>query len=189
MERESILLAAWRLNRVFPLVIGGLLLLNIAVYLVISFSTSPQLNALERQLIEQQASLREGRAGAAAQNPVKAYRQGESDLNKFAEAIPPKSEYTALIGEIFSLAGRAGLAIDSIGYDPKEIAGQNLLRYGLAFSVKGDYGQIKRFIHSLEQSERLIVIEDLALSGGGQPGEAQVELRLRLATFFRTEAS
>lgn len=188
MERESILLTAWKMNRTFPLMIGGLLILNIAVYLVISLATSPQLDALERQLIQQQSSQRQIRAGAAAQNPVQAYRQGEADLEKFGAAIPSRSEFTALIGEIFSLADRAGLVIDSIGYDPKEIAGQNLLRYGFSFSVKGDYGQVKRFIHSLEQSERLIVIDDLALSGG-KAGAAQVELRLRLATFFRTEAS
>lgn len=190
MERESILMAAWRLNRVFPVLIGALILINVATYLLMNYTVSPKLDALERQLIERQATVRQSRqAGAQAQAPVEIYRRGEADLEKFRASIPVRSEFTALIGEIFSLAEEAGLTIDRIGYDPKEMAGQGLLRYGLAFSVRGDYGQIKTFIYSLEQSQRLIVIDELALSGGGEPGQAQVELRLRLATFFKTEAS
>jgi hypothetical protein len=95
-------------------------------------------------------------------------------------AVIPQSEFPALLGEIFSLASQAGLAIDQIGYQPKELEGQGLLRYGLAFSVHGDYGQVKRFIYSLEQSERLFVIDGLTLSGGQEAGEATVELRLQL---------
>ena len=57
-----------------------------------------------------------------------------------------------------------------------------MLRYGLGFSVRGDYGRIKRFIFSLEQSDRLIVIDALGLRRGGE-GEASVDLSLKLATF------
>lgn len=188
MDRESILLVAWRLNRFFPLLIGGLLLLNVAAYLLLNHVATPRRDALERQLMDLQSRLRQSRQSAAeAKSPAEIYRQGEADLQKFRAAIPAKNEFPALLGEIFSLADRAGLSIERIGYQPKEVEGQGLLRYGLAFSVHGDYGQLKRFIHSLERSQRLIVIDGLTLSGGREPGEAQVELRLQLTTFFRTE--
>jgi type IV pilus assembly protein PilO len=190
MERESILLAAWRLNRILPLLVGGLVLLNVVAYLSLNYLASPQRDALEKQLMELQARVRQNRqSDAETKTPAEIFRRGEADLQKFRAVIPSKSGFPALLGEIFSLAGQAGLTIDQIGYQPKEVEGRGLLRYGLAFSVNGDYGQIKRFIYSLEQSERLIVIDSLTLSGGRESGLATVELRLQLATFFRTEAS
>jgi type IV pilus assembly protein PilO len=190
MDRESILLVAWRLNRVLPLLVGILVLLNVAAYLSLNYLASPQRDALERQLMDLQSRVRQTRqSDAEAKTPAEIYRRGEADLQKFRAVIPAKSEFPALLGEIFSLAGQAGLTIDQISYQPKEIEGRGLLHYGLAFSVHGDYGQVKRFIYSLEQSDRLIVIDGLTLSGGRESGEATVELRLQLATFFRTEAS
>jgi type IV pilus assembly protein PilO len=190
MERESFLRVAWRLNRFFPLLIASLILLNAAAYLLLGYVVTPQRAALEKELMDLQARTRQGRlAEAATKTPAEIYRRGEADLQKFRATIPAKSEFPALLGEIFSLANQAGLTIDQIGYQPKEVEGEGLLRYGLAFSVRGDYGQVKRFIHSLEQSERLMGIDGLTLSGGRDSGEAKVELRLQLATFFRTEAS
>jgi type IV pilus assembly protein PilO len=191
MARESILLTTWRLNRRIPILIGGLILLNIAAYLLMSNVVAPRLDALERRYIKLQSQVRElrltGKTDAAAGSPREIYRRGEEDLGQFRAAIPPRTELTALIGEIFSLAGKAGLSIDRIGYDPTEISGRELLRYSLNFSVNGDYGQIKRFVYSLEQSGRLIAIEELSLSGGGESKEGKVNLRVRLSTYFKTD--
>jgi len=189
MARESILLTAWRLNKKIPLLIGGLILLNIAAYAILSNVVGPRLDALERRYIERQSQVRQvrltGQSGAAAGSPREIFRRGEEDLGKFRAAIPSRTEFTALIGEIFSLATNAGLSIDRIGYEPKEITGHELLRYTLNFSVSGDYGQIKRFVYSLEQSDRLIAIEELSLSGESKEGK--VNLRVRLSTYFKTD--
>lgn len=190
MARESILLAAWRLNRRIPLLIGGLILLNILLYAAISYVVTPRLNALERLYIERQTQVREARSGGngvSAENPREIFRRGEEDLGTFRAEVPSRSEFTALIGEIYSLAGEAGLSIDRIAYDPEEIPGRALLRYTLNFSVGGDYGQIKRFVYSLEQSDRLIALEELSLSGG-KAEEGEVNLRVRLSTYFKTDS-
>lgn len=191
MARESILLTAWRLNRRIPVLIGGLILLNIAAYSIMSYVVLPRINALERRYIDRQAQVREarltGQSSASAGSPREIYRRGEEDLEKFRGAIPSRTEFTALIGEIYSLAEKAGLSIDRIGYDPKEVEGRGLLRYALNFSVSGDYGQIKRFVYSLEQSDRLIAIEEISLSGGGKSAEGEVNLRVRLSTYFKTD--
>lgn len=187
MEREPIWLTAWRLNRFLPLLIAGLFLLTAGSYLFLHFHSLPKLGALEHELIAQQAHLRQGRQNAERKTPAETYRQAVADLQSFRAAIPGKNEFPKLLGEIFSLSGKAGLSIDQISYQPKEVAGQGLLRYGLAFTVRGSYSQIKRFVYSLEQSERLLVIDSLTLSGGRETGEALVELRLQLATFFLTD--
>jgi type IV pilus assembly protein PilO len=188
MARESIFLAAWRLNKAVPLLIGGLLLLNGAAYALMTYVVAPGIDDLERRYIERQSSVRQLRqAGAATGSPQEIYRRGVEDLEKYRAAIPSRTEFTALIGEIFSLAKKAGLSIDRISYDPKEIPDHDLLRYALNFSLGGDYGQVKKFVFSLERSERLIIIEELSLSGGGEPSQGDVNLRLRLSTYFRTD--
>lgn len=187
MTGRSLLLAAWRLNRTVPLLIAALLLLNMAAYAVLAYLEAPRIDTLERRYIERQALVREARqAGAAIATPQRTFLRGRQDLEVFREAIPPRSAFTDLIGEVFSLASEAGLAIDRIGYDPEEDTGRNLLRYGLQFTVTGRYGELKRFVYALEQSERLIAIEELTLrSGEAQGGE--VALAVRLSTYFTTD--
>ncbi len=187
MERRTLILAAWRLNRTFPVLIGVLLLANIAVFAFISFRVSPALEEMERRYIARQATLRQGRQGEA-QSPVAIYRRGQSDLQKFRAMLPEKTDFTALIGEIYALAGAEGLSIERISYAPKEIPEEGLQRYALSFSVHGEYAQIKRFIFAIEQSKRVLAVENIALAGG-QPTRPGVDLQLQLVTYFRTGQS
>ncbi len=189
MNKESFFRAAWRMNKGFPLAIAALLALNIVVFSLITFLTSPRIDALEREYISLQNQARAGRQeGQQAEGPQNTYRQGKEDLKKFWAAIPPETEFTALIGEIFSLAKNAGLDINQITYTPKKEE-RGLLSDALAFTVTGKYEQIKKFIFSLEQSKRLIALEQMSLSGGEHSGKEKVSLRLKLSTYFRTEAS
>lgn len=190
MARETIFKALWRLNKVWPLVLGGLLVVNLGVFTGLNQLVLPNLETLERQFIEAQGLSRKSQQElAAAGTPLAAFHQGQEDLAEFREHIPPRSDLTTLIGELFSLAQQAGLSIDQVNYDPKEIAEERLLRYGLTFAVTGTYRQVKQFVYLLEQSERLISIENIALSGASEDGEGRVSLRLMLSTVFRTEIS
>ncbi len=190
MTRETTLQALWRLNRGFPLVIGVLLVINILAYALMSLLVTPKVSALERRFIEEQAQVRSLRQlHSSAASPQELFRHNRDDLEKFREFIPHKGQFTALIQELFSLAQGAGLTINQVNYDPRPIPGERLLQYGLNFAVTGDYGQIKRFVFSLEQSSRLIAIEQISLSGAAVDGQNRVSLNLRLSTYFKTEAS
>ncbi len=189
MPRDSLLLAAWQMDKKLPLVVVFLLLLNIGAFAGMRYLVSPRVETLEREYIERQTALRQSRVdGRAPQEPHDEYLAAGDDLKTFWQAIPLRSEFTVLIGELFTLAEEAGLEINQISYDPEPIEERDLLRYGLVFSVGGGYSQVKRFVHSLEQSERLVAIEDVALTGSSEQGQEQVRLSLRLSTLFRTRA-
>jgi type IV pilus assembly protein PilO len=181
---ERLIVAVWRTNRVFPLVIGALLLLNILAYLGISYFFAPRIAELERRYIAAQGDARQAiQRREQLATPQQRFRTNTEDLQAFWKAIPPREQFSELIREIFSISGEAGLTIERISYEPK--MEENLLRYALSFSVAGNYGQIKKFIHYLEQSPRIIAIEELALSGkDASEGEA-VSLRVRLSTYFK----
>ena len=57
------------------------------------------------------------------------------------------------------------------------------MRFELNFNVSGEYEQVKRFIHSLEQSSRLLAIKQIGLQGAD---DKAVSLRLNLETYFRS---
>ncbi len=186
MTRDSLLFAAWQRDKKLPLLVVFLLLLNVAAFVGLKYYVSPQVETLEKKYIERQADLRLSRAhGRGPDEPHDELWGARDDLQTFWQAIPPRAEFTLLIAELFSLSEDAGLAITQVSYDPEPVKGRDLLRYGLVFSVSGDYSQIKRFVYSLEQSERLVAIDDLALSGSDDQGRQQVRLSLRLSTLFR----
>lgn len=189
MDRKQLLTAVWRANKPAAVLTGALLLVNIAGYLLLSQLYLPRLEELERTYIRRQEVVRHsGQQAGGARTPGAVYRQGQIDLAAFREAIPPREEFTAWLGELFALAGKAGLSIDRVQYDPKEVAEKGLLRYTLNFSVAGSYAEIKRFIFSLEQSPRIVVIEEVSLSRGEQ-NQGEVGLRIRLATYFQAVVS
>ena len=149
--------------------------------------TEKRAEKLERQYISQQSEVRKAeQGGRSAESPLVVYARGNRDLQTFRQAIPTKKELTGLIGEIFSLASTSGLKIDRISYKPERLKDVRLLQYGLSFNVSGTYNQVKKFAHIIEQSSRLLTIDDMSLNTGQQGKD--VDLKLNLTTFFRDES-
>jgi len=179
---------AWRMNRLYPVLLAVLLLLVLGLSLLISYRLSPELNRLERRYLELEASSRHAQQlKLAADTPAAIFRRGKADLARFLELVPEKTAFTDLIKEVFDISQQAGLDIAQVSYDNQVVKDQGLLESKLNFSVAGTYPQLKKFVYLLERSPRLIAIESLTLnSSAAEPG--QIALRLELATFFRTEA-
>lgn len=185
---ERLLLAAWRVNRLLPLLVLALLAGNLGLFGWTVISLSPRIDDLERRYLDRQALARQSeQESEQTLSPYRRYQQTEADLQTFQQAIAARSEFTGLLGELFTLAGEADLSIDRISYDPKQVEEDQLLRYGLVFSVGGDYGQIKQFIFSLEQSPRILAIEEITLAGSDAAKGGTVKLNIRLATYFRQD--
>lgn len=188
MAQQAIWQAIWRINRKIPVILAILLLLNIIVVLYLTMFLEQQAEALERQYISQQSEVRKAeQGGRSAESPLIVYARGVKDLQSFRQAIPEKGELTGLIGEIFNLAESSGLKIDRISYNPKHQKEMHLLQYSLDFVVTGNYNQIKKFTHKIEQSDRLVAIDGMALNSKKQGSD--VNLRLKLTTYFRTDPS
>ncbi len=186
MAREAVWQAIWRVNRKLPIALSVLCLLNIISYMLLTGFLEEKAEKLERRYISQQSEVRKAeQGGRSAESPLVVYARGTKDLKTFHEAIPLKTKLTGLIGEIFTLAETSGLKIDRIAYQPKQLEEVRLLQYSLDFNVTGNYNQIKKFTHKIEQSDRLISIEKMALKSDEQ--NSQVDLRLTLTTFFREE--
>ena len=188
MARETTLQAIWRTNQKVPIVFIGLLLLNCVVFLYLTTFLEQEAKDLELRYINQQSEVRKAeQGGRSAESPLVVYARGVKDLQSFRAAIPLKNELTGLVGEIFTLAESSGLEIDKISYNPKHQEEMRLLQYSLDFVVTGDYNQIKKFTHKIEQSSRFVAIDGMGLNRATKGNV--VSLKLKLSTYFRTDAS
>lgn len=185
MSPVDFLRQLWSGHRLLLSAVGLLLVANLILGLLLKLYLVPTVNERERQLIQLQDELR----GGGGDSPAQLFAQGEKDLAVFNEKIPPHQEFTKLIMELQELADEAGLDLDQINYDHNQEKGSDLLRYKLTFKLDGNYGDLKSFIHSLEQRPRLIIINEIGLQGAGRSGDTNVSLQLSLETFFRAGVS
>ena len=175
----------WKSQRGLLLLLGTLLVLNLLLFTVLEQWIVPQVAEQESRFLQKQTEVRQlmHKQGRAAITPEQLYLLASQDTIKFQQAVPDYQEFTGLIEELLILSNRAHLDITRIGYSSEKLKKSPLLKFSLNFNVVGDYEQLKKFIHSLEQSIRLITIKQISLQGANDDG---VNLRLSLETFFRT---
>ncbi|WP_305046722.1 type 4a pilus biogenesis protein PilO [Geoalkalibacter sp.] len=189
MRAAAYLRALWRQNRIMPVVVGLLLAANLGLYLVDARLLAPRVTRLQQDVLQQQERLRRlDQPGAPQDSASEIFRRGQEDLAVFFDAIPPREDLSRLVGEVFDLATEAGLAIERITYDPQHLRDSSLLSYTLVFSVNGTYEQLKQFVFSLEQSARIIALDEIAFSGG-DAARRTTTLNLRFTTYFRGQAT
>lgn len=161
-----------------------LLLSNLLLFAALDQYIVPQVAEQEGRFLQRQNEVRQllHNQSGVARAPEQHYVQASHDLSQFYEAIPEYQEFTSLIEELLVLSNRAQLDIAQISYASAELKELPLLKFNLSFNVAGEYAQLKKFIHSLEQSSRLVTIKQIGLAGTDEDG---VNLRLNLETFFR----
>ena len=184
MIRKPLLITVWTTHRLLLIGLGGLFLLNILLFSLLYFVVAPKLSQTERELTLLQQQSR--RSGVVA--PQQAYEQGVKDYERFRTLLPSLRNFSDLIGDLYSLAEQCNLEISRIGYTQKKLPDSGLLSYALKFSLIGTYDELKRFVYGLEESKRLVVIEQMTLNAAkGEEGDALVSLSLSLTTYFGTE--
>ena len=184
MNRKPVLVAVWSAHRVLLIGLVGLFGLNILLFSLLYFGVAPKLAQTERAL----ALLQQQSRRSDAVTPQQAYQQGVKDYARFRALLPSLRNFSELIGDLYALAEQCNLEISQIGYAQKEHSETGLLAYALKFSLTGTYDELKRFIYGLEESKRLVVIEQMTLnSAKGEEGARLVALSLSLTTYFGTE--
>jgi Tfp pilus assembly protein PilO len=184
MNRKPVLVAVWAAHRLLLLGLGGLFGLNILLFPLLYFGVAPKLEQTERELAFLQQHSRKSDTLA----PQQAFEQGKKDYARFRALLPSLRDFSELIGDLYALAEQCNLEISQIGYTQKVLTDSGLLAYALRFSLTGTYDELKRFIYGLEESGRLVVIEQMTLNTAkGEEGTALVTLNLSLTTYFGTE--
>jgi len=187
-QKYPLLTAVWEQNRIRIMVVAILLLFVVGVYAGQRWIVEPNLLALRTEQTRLQQHVRQRQMAFANSGvPVSAAAQIAKNLQQFNRLIPSQTDFSAFLGELFDWSGQAGLEIHQVSYQPKHENETGFLRYGLSFSVKGDYSQVKKFIHLLENAQRILLIDKISLveSSTGKAGRHKVDLRIELTTYFQ----
>ena len=104
-------------------------------------------------------------------------------LERFYSLLFNEGEKTRLLSLIYSMVRTAELTVNSASYSPEIIKEEGLWRYTITFHVEGPYTRIKRFIHEIETSPHLWIIEELGLFSSKNGGE-KIVLKLKLTTYI-----
>ena len=187
---QHFVIELWRESRLLVclLLLVALCCLLLSVHLHLAVRPQARLLAAEHQRLQQQVTLQQ-RQQAENAIPLSQSQHLQETLSWFYDLIPAETDLPVFIGELFKWARQAQLDIDRITYRPAIDAEYGFLRYDLGFSINGEYEQIKKFIHLLETSDRILLIERIAMSSSSnnQQGSDIVGLRIDLGTFFRRD--
>lgn len=175
----------WRMNRPAAVATAVLLVIVLAAWGTSRLLLQPHARNLENQLAQRQRQVRQTAGGKFAGDAMaqERLRQAGGDVDAFWGRIPHRQAFPELLSELMNMAVEAGLAIERVTYRMDDKSQEGLLRYSLAFSVNADYGRVKKFVHLMERSSRLLILDQISLSGRSSGGG--VRLNVGVSTIFR----
>lgn len=186
MSREQLLQTLWGENRKRVLIMLFVLLLIGGIQLWQGFWVGPRLKNSSVELRQLRSDLRLEKQRVAAGGGAVIDGLTE-DVDHFYKMVPLRSGLGSFIGRLYSYAEKAGIDIAQISYQPKQLKEMPLLEYQLSFSVDGDYKQVKKFIHLLENSPSILILNSISLGSSQREKKRIVGLQIQLQTFFREE--
>ena len=176
----------WETNKFLPVLSLVLAGVTLALYLLANFWLEPRAEELKTELAQSQKILNRIAGTGGRKVPAReVLKRGRADLNTFWDMIPDRADFPKLVDDVSSLARMAGLTVNRVQYNPEEISGKKLLRYGLNFSVTGEYPKVKKFIFLIEKSERILIIDEVSFQGKNEAQSAGVQMSVRLSTLFK----
>lgn len=174
----------WRARRAAVVGLGLFVLLTLGLYLYVNLWQ-------DRHLAQAQHSwtqLSQAAAGAQQGTPASRYRAGVRDLEQFRSRLIRKGEFPRFLGELFETARHNSLAVRNVTYRPSPVKGEEVLTYGIEFTVAGRYGQLKSFIADLARSPQIVTIDSITLTNASRT-EEMVELKLGVTAFLKLEGA
>lgn len=85
--------------------------------------------------------------------------------------------------ELARLARQFNINMDRVQYENEALEDESLERMAMVVPLAGGYSSLRRFVQAIEQSEKFLVLERVALESG-QEGGVILQLNLTLATYF-----
>lgn len=94
---------------------------------------------------------------------------------------------TQVIGEVKSMARRAGVRTSGFRYPDEVIEKVDLVRRNIEFSAEGSYKAMRQFIHALERSDQFLILETIGVSESGEEIQ-EIRVRFGVSTLFLSAA-
>jgi type IV pilus assembly protein PilO len=162
---------------------------NVVAFAVYQVGYAGQERSLEDRIEAQEGEMRQ----LAAQRQELQALVNRVGTNKeqvqrlYSERFATREErLTGITAEVWSLASKAGLALQDVNYPEEEIEDFGLIERSFIFTVEGTYGELRKFINLLELSPSFLTLQSVRLTGGGEDGP-ELRMDLTISTLFIRE--
>src|ERR1700722_11577894 len=143
-----------------------------------------QLGILETQVAAKRTRLPSPRQHVAA------VEQGRAEGDKFLDQyfLARRTAYSTLLSELVDAADRAKIKPKEHAYATEPIEGSDSLSMmSISANYEGTYANLMRFVHELDRSPRLLIIE--ALNAAPEQSGGTLNISMKIDTFVRDDGS
>jgi hypothetical protein len=171
--------------------LGVLLLATIAAAWIVMYPPGGSADDLQRQLaaLESQTTARRALLASTRQH-VSAVEQGRAEGDKFLNEyfLARRTAYSTLLSELVDAADRAKIKPKEHAYATEPIEGSDSLSMmSISANYEGTYANLMRFVHEIDRSPRLLIIE--ALNAAPQQSGGTLNISMKIDTFVRDDGS
>ena len=143
-----------------------------------------QLATLETQAAAKRALLASTRQHVAAVELGR--REGDQFLNQYF--LTRRTAYSTLLSELVDAADNAKIKPKEHAYATEPIEGSDSLSMmSITANYEGSYANLMRFVHEIDRSPRLLIIE--ALNAAPQATGGTLNISMKIDTFVRDDGS
>ena len=171
-------------------ILGTLLAANVIAAGVLLFPPGGSADDLARQMATLQSQVESKRAMLEQiRQHAAAVEAGRSEGDKFVADyfLPLRTSYNTLESELARAAAAAKIKPKGTQYNNEPIEGSDTLQMvSITATYEGQYADVLKFVHAIDQSPRLMIIE--SLSAVPQQGSNTLAVSLKIDAFVRDEA-
>ena len=171
--------------------LGVLLLATIGAAWIVTYPPGGSAGDLQQQLaaLQSQTAARRTLLASTRQH-VAAVEQGRTEGDKFLNEyfLARRTAYSTLLSELVDAADRAKIKPKEHAYATEPIEGSDSLSMmSISANYEGTYANLMRFVHELDGSPRLLIIE--ALNAAPQQSGGTLNISMKIDTFVRDDGS
>lgn len=163
--------------------------LNVLGYMVAVYPLTLRVAAQEERTLTAQRGVAIARQQLeAAKKSASAKERAAADLETFYRDVLPDTQTGArrlTYLRLARLADESRVRYERRSVDQRQARESDLVELKTVMVLKGDYNQVRAFIHRLETSPEFVVIRDVQLAQQ-EEGSAPLSLTVELATYYRS---
>jgi type IV pilus assembly protein PilO len=171
--------------------LGVLLLATIGAAWIVAYPPGGSADELQRQLaaLKSQTAARRALLASTRQH-VAAVEQGRAEGDQFLGQyfLARRTAYSTLLSELVDAADRSKIKPKENAYATEPIEGSDSLSMmSISANYEGTYANLMRFVHEIDRSPRLLIIE--ALNAAPQQSGGTLNISMKIDTFVRDDGS
>jgi Tfp pilus assembly protein PilO len=140
--------------------------------------------SLSQQLASRQTVLQQTKQHAEAVDKGRA--DGDQFLSEYF--LSNRTAFSTLLSDLGEAAKQSQIHQRDNGYSMEPVEGSdNLSMMSITAAFEGKYADLMKFVHAIDQSPRLLIIE--SLSAAPQQGSETLSVSMKLNTFVREDQS